>query len=507
MIQVKTIDNRIERSILIGTIVSSAYLTSFCDLYTDPDYFRVPWSRTIAEWATLYFKKYRKAPGKDIQRIYEIRSKGSNSEDMENIGKFLQFISAEYERMNEINVPYLVDQTVQYFKERAIELLQDDLEAVIHKNDYEEAEKLILEFNKIEAVNFDVFDLHKDNGTLSDIFHRQKEGCLVEYPGRLGKLINPLLRRGCLTSILGGEKSGKSHFLDDIAFRALMNRKKVIVFDAGDMTPDQRKERIASRITMQVVNPFDAGEILVPVMDCEKNQTNFCQMKERSCRVGIKVDKQYLEKDEIPPDYVPCTFCSKERPHEYEPNAWYKYRNIEFMSEESLKEGWERFQTRIAGSQYKMICYPNSTLTVRRIEADLDRLEKTDDFVPDIVVVDYADLLVPENTRVDIRHQQDEIWRNLRRVSQDRHILLLTATQAPARSYGKKTLDKSHFSEDKRKNAHVTGTIGLNVIQEEKWRKIVRVNIVLKREGYFNENEYCSVLQCLEMGRFFLGSF
>jgi hypothetical protein len=154
-----------------------------------------------------------------------------------------------------------------------------------------------------------------------------------------------------------------------------------------------------------------------------------------------------------------------------------------------------------------MICYPNSTLTVRRIEADLDRLEKTDDFVPDIVVVDYADLLVPENTRVDIRHQQDEIWRNLRRVSQDRHVLLLTATQAPARSYGKKTLDKSHFSEDKRKNAHVTGTIGLNVIQEEKWRKIVRVNIVLKREGYFNENEYCSVLQCLEMGRFFLGSF
>ena len=60
--------------------------------------------------------------------------------------------------------------------------------------------------------------------------------------------------------------------------------------------------------------------------------------------------------------------------------------------------------------------------------------EKQDGFVPDLIVVDYADLIVPES-RGEFRHQQNEIWKGLRRLSQEKgEPLVITASQSDAKS-------------------------------------------------------------------------
>ena len=69
------------------------------------------------------------------------------------------------------------------------------------------------------------------------------------------------------------------------------------------------------------------------------------------------------------------------------------------------------------------------------MEQCLDDWEAREGFVPDVIVIDYADLLEADGKSTEFRHKQDSIWKGLRAMSQKRHALVLTATQADAASY------------------------------------------------------------------------
>ena len=144
---------------------------------------------------------------------------------------------------------------------------------------------------------------------------------------------------------------------------------------------------------------------------------------------------------------------------------------------------------------------------MRRI---LDIWERQDGFVPDVIVIDYADLLAPDGGGVqEFRHKQDQVWKSLRALSQERHVLTVTATQADADSYKKDSLSLSNFSEDKRKLAHVTAQYGLNQDPQGKEKRlgILRVNEIVVREGEFSPDNEVTVLQDLAAGRAYLESF
>ena len=101
------------------------------------------------------------------------------------------------------------------------------------------------------------------------------------------------------------------------------------------------------------------------------------------------------------------------------------------------------------------------------------------------------------------------MWKNLRALSQERHVLLITATQADKDSYKKGRLSLSNFSEDKRKLAHVTAQYGLNQDPQGREKKlgIMRINEIVVREGEFSSDNEVYVLQDLATGRPFLESF
>jgi len=142
------------------------------------------------------------------------------------------------------------------------------------------------------------------------------------------------------------------------------------------------------------------------------------------------------------------------------------------------------------------------------LDGTLNLWERQDGFVPDMIVVDYADLMTVQH-RMYERHKQNQVWMSLRRISQERHCLLITATQADAASYERGLLRLSNFSEDKRKYAHVTAMYGLN--QDPKGREkqlgIMRINEMVVREDDFSNARQVTVLQNLHRGRPFLGSY
>jgi hypothetical protein len=117
-----------------------------------------------------------------------------------------------------------------------------------------------------------------------------------------------------------------------------------------------------------------------------------------------------------------------------------------------------------------------------------------------VVVIDYADNLMPVDKREEPRHAVNTTWKLMKAITQDYHCLIATGTQVNAAGFKKKWLDRTNFSEDNRKLSHVNAMIGINVIPEEKEQQVCRLNYIVKREGAYSVYDGPSVAQCLAIG-------
>ena len=204
------------------------------------------------------------------------------------------------------------------------------------------------------------------------------------------------------------------------------------------------------------------------------------------------------------PEYKPCRNCKEgkgavwlEHIKQVQPLTWKE-------AYKEMKEWREKYN-----QKFKLCTYANETLSIHEINKLLALWEKQDGFVPDVVIIDYADILTsdPDCSKLDYRNQINKMWQRMRKLSQEKHCLLITATQTAASSYDKESISLSDFSEDKRKYAHTTATYSLNQTDEEKKIGILRIGELVVRESEFDRTRQIKVLQCLQRGRPFIGSF
>jgi hypothetical protein len=137
------------------------------------------------------------------------------------------------------------------------------------------------------------------------------------------------------------------------------------------------------------------------------------------------------------------------------------------------------------------------------IESILDTWLQEDDFVPDVIVIDYADILAAEAGR---KHEHDrnvtnDTWKALRRMTQERHVLGIVPTQANAKAYKQNLQGMDSFSEDKRKLAHVTAMLALNQTPDEKEIQGMRLNWIVLREAPYSINRPLYVGTCYALAR------
>jgi hypothetical protein len=95
----------------------------------------------------------------------------------------------------------------------------------------------------------------------------------------------------------------------------------------------------------------------------------------------------------------------------------------------------------------------------------------------------------------------------LRALSQKYFCNVLTATQADAASYDKESLDESNFSESKGKYGQVNVIWTLNQTPEEKKEGVIRFGQMFRREDEYDTKKHCTVMQCLSIGRPYMGSY
>lgn len=515
--EVKT-DKHIERRIIIGMIVSTDYLSRIRKLW-NPQFFTSEAARILSTWCIEYFDKYGKAPQNDIDDIF--CDKVNNNKIPEDVAELfndilLPSLAKENEHLDKFNSGYLYDQTLSYFKAQELRLYTKQIQELIDQGRADEAEELAQNYRPTVLDELNVgLELSSDEALerVEIAFNKELER-LISYPDDLGDMLNDHLIRGGFVGFMGPEKRGKTAWLLELAMRAIMQKCNVVFFQAGDMTETQQLKRICIYLAERSDNPKYCKEGYRPVVDCVYNQLNLCDHEDRTCDFGVlrnfTPDDLYAHIDydtlikavEDNPDYIPCKACSR-----FKGSIWYvKEKEKMPLTAEDAKRYLKRFFDKYK-QRFKLATYAADTLSVDEIRNCLKLWEQYDNFVPDVILVDYADLLTAPVK--EFRHKQDYIWKNLRGLSQEKHALVITATQSDADSYDTDLLKLSNFSEDKRKYSHVTAMFGLNQDKDghEKKLGVLRLNELVIREGEFSSSNEIVVLQYLRGGRAYVGSF
>lgn len=459
------ISAEMEQQIVIGMVVSTEFLGQAAP-FLSLDLMQAKHLQQIARWCLRYFEKYETAPKENIESLYHSWVAEGKADEgvVKAVHDVLETLSHRYGADPMINVPYLLDLATAYFSKRKLEALKDALEYHLEAGNKEAAEMAVASHHPVSAtMDADIDPLNDFSAW--DAAYAESQKPLITWPYESAQFFfGSSLSRDALIAILAPEKRGKTWFCLEFAVRAVSQRRKVALFEVGDMSRSQIMRRLGVRFSRLPAYRKDLGMIEIP------------KRLKRGEEKEIEIEYKSIE-------------CERVADAEKSKKAVEK-----FLRGHGIKPKEPYF---------KISVHPNSSVSVHDISAILKRWELYDGFIPDVIIIDYADILAsePNTGQLNVRDQVNATWKALRRLSQERHCLVIAPTQADAASYNQTLLDLRNFSEDKRKLSHVTGMLGLNQTKEEKGRGIMRLNWIVLREDNFQLDRCLYVGQCLKLGR------
>lgn len=510
----------IERSIIIALITSTEFIQRIQDVW-NVKLLESKTAKKLAMWVMAYYKKYNKAPGKDIEPIFYTKSKNLPKDEIEDIQEILEGLSEDWES-NSVNVDYLVDEVKLHLERQSLVKHAEKIQDLLEKDKLLEARKLASTYVPQSKETFDWVDL-SDPKVLERVetAFNEKQEPLIKFPGAFGEFINSYCVRGGFIAFMGREKLGKTQLLRMFGMQAVKKPpiRNVVFIQAGDMSTNEQIIRIAIQLAKKSNDEKYCKKHLEPVKDCVYNQNDMCKKAERTCTFGPFVGKveSYLRKEitseeikeafEENRDYVPCTDCSDFSKNKWA-TTWVKeISEVNPLSLEAAKNEIEKFFIK-SGKHFRIMSFPTGSLTVEQVDSILEIWEKEDGFTADVLLWDYPDIMEEESVK-EHRHKQNRIWMKIRGLGQKRKCLNIAVTQTDANAYDVDLLTMKNFSEDKRKYAHPTAFVGMN--QDPKGREkelgILRLNMILAREGDFNSHVCVHILQNLRRGLPLISSY
>ena len=200
-----------------------------------------------------------------------------------------------------------------------------------------------------------------------------------------------------------------------------------VLYVSLEMSEKQIVKRIHQHLNAKPTKYYK--ELLLPVLDCINNQTNFCEREMRSCSVGVTDEDGeelgYAKATQT--GYKPCTNCRRD----YEPEIWYRKVEREVMTDEvALAKNKIIYGGLLRKNRFRFLQYPSKTTKMSELKIQLKNMEDYEGFIPDVIVTDMADKFCAEDTRKDYRHQIGEVWEAHKAMGQERKCLMVSASQS-----------------------------------------------------------------------------
>jgi len=438
-----------ERKIIINLIMDTQYCKEILPLI-NPSYWATNYARTVSGWIDEYYQEFKVAPQKNIKSIYRNKKTFINDdEEQDEISTFLQSISKQYENLTINNIDYEIKNGIEYLGLRALEVAKETIEDAILNKDKEKGEAVISNFKRVAKPFGEGISLLHDTEKIIDILTNEDD-VLFQFPGALGKVAGPMCR-GDFLSFLAPQKRGKSWWLWFVSEIAMIYGHKVVLFSL-----EMPEKSVVKRSWRSLVGqPIKDKLIKMPKFE-ENDDGTFCIEIEEIEKKGIDISK--------------------------------------------IEEYQKKFRRRFRKGDIRIISMPSGSASISDIANQLDNLEHYENYMAEVVVIDYMDLLTPEKGfKGEYRHQLDNIWKAGRRLAMAKNILVVSASQTEKGTFGKDIAEGS-ASEDIRKISHITSGLALNQTKEERKNGIMRVAQVVTREGETSYDQ-AVVLQCLDIGR------
>lgn len=465
-----TTDSTRENSILAALIYNSRVLGGLSSaLEGKGQCFQSPIAGLITSLCLHFYRKYGKAPktkGIEALVLSWVR-KHPHDARVEQLNTVLSHVVHSHEGNGNINPELTIDEARIYFDKVRLMKGVEEINHLLEADKVDEAYTVLAGINRVEAgqkagIPF-LTEEDLEPGAAS-VFAEKGES-LIPFVGAsetgLDQFFGDALQRDSLVAFLAPEGTGKTWWLIDLAWRAYHDRKRVAFFEVGDMSLAQIRKRFYIRAANR---PWYACTVELPeTINLVKGD------KGKAADVSLS----------------PKTFA-------------------EPFSRKDLEKVYHRAVHQIVRSDemyFHLEVHPASTISVAGIRSALQELRRTHNgWTPDVIAIDYADLLAPLSTKMEVRDQINETWKQLRRMSMELHCLVLTATQSTRTGYDAPFLKKAHTSEDKRKSSYVTGMVGINCRDDDKDMGVMRLNWIKAREMAFREKEFCFVAGCLDVG-------
>ena len=466
--KIKKAGGKLERRILSAMITDKTVLAAVAAKWEDGLFgAENKWANLIAKWCIKYYRGYEEAPREHIETMFNKWAKKTKQKETATmVESFLSYMSGEYEEAPETNSKFLIDLAGELFNGAKMEDLTEQVNDLLDEGRQDEAYKTLQKHKHLELGVGAGIDLFFDKANMDDMF-AEKDEVLLRYPSALGEFFSDACTRAAFIAFMGPEKRGKSWWLLDAAFRAsILQRKRVAFFEAGDNSERQVTRRFYIRAAKHPRKACDdvawPTGITFPESDGDDESGED--------RIAT-VDFDYVDfKKDLTPK----------------------------IADKARKKVFKKMRSK--NPYLKLSCHPNSSLSLFTVESILQTWSDQLEWVPDVIVIDYADILDMTCYGVEGRDRINETWKHLRRLSQKFDCLVITATQADASSYTQDTINRTNFSDDKRKIAHVTGMVGLNQTDAEKDLGIYRLNWLALRESKYTEQHCVHVASCLELG-------
>lgn len=447
------IDSKIEKLIITGMIVNTEFLEGIAPIFKNQ--LQVSFTNKVAGWCFDYFKEYSIAPNKHIQDIFKQQSKTLKEEESFLIKEFLIRLSKKYKTSNKFNVPYVLEIAEDYLRLIAVEEAYKKLGAAIEKGAVTRAENVLKRFERIVRPQTKGVDPFSREAVLK-AFSQEESETLFKFPGKLGQIVGNF-EREYLVAFLGVRGTGKTWWLLWVALLAVQQGYNV-VFVSLEMSEKQIVKRIHQYLNAKSTSK---RKIEIPMFH-----------------------------DDNENDEIQTIFKKKTR----------KKLNIRTVMEKmsAIEEA------NLIKANFKLLTYPSGVTTVSDLKDQLHNMEYYDNFIPDIIVTDYADKFKPEYDG-EMRHKIGSIWQAHKAMAQERKCLVFTASQTNTARTGK-DIGIGNAAESMEKENESDLLIALNQQPEDKKQGLMRVCLTKHRHEEFHVIEEIYVTQCLSIGKPYLDS-
>lgn len=444
------------RIVLTGMITDASVIAHIAPRWSADGLFGQRWADLIGSWCARYFERYEDAPKSHIFDIFQRwADRHETHKSIAVMDRFLGSLSDSYERGSNYNSDYVLDVASEYFEKAALEKLANGIVSEIETGNLKEAKQLYDNFTSLNLGVADDIDFFSDKQNIKDSLEHTREP-LISYPGALGEFFGDELEREGLIAFQAAEKRGKSFWLVDLAWKSLIQGRRVAFFSVGDMSRRQLTRRLCVRFIKRPLVPC-TYHYPEDIFRADGEPFATVDLTERECHTPIDMEI-----------------------------VWNRFKQINAKFEQP---------------PLKVSVHPNDSISVDGIRSIVRRWHQKS-WVPDVIVIDYADILATPTNKLEGRDAINKTWQGLRRLSQEAHCLVITATQSDAASYDVRLQSRRNFSEDKRKYSHVTGMCAINCDEEnEKPYGIYRLNWLVLRDWGYSTSRCIHTASCLSIGR------